>query len=348
MAEQSTRPNDLDIDAGRTLVSLVRDDRPPDDGGGDGAERRLSNRDGSSVIDGEPGTNGSPMTDGGRPVGDERSPAVAGQFYAGADDELREQIDQCFRHEYGPGPLDETGSDGATPTALVSPHAGYPFSGPIAAHGFATLAGDAAPEVAVILGPNHQGVGTAAAVASHECWRTPLGTLPVDGAFASMLVEQSDVATFDDHPHAGEHSIEVQLPFLQYCLDDPSIVPICLTRLGRDRAEKLGRDIAGAIAEGGREAVVVSSTDLTHYEDHRTAADADEPVVDAIRAFDTDAIARAVDGGHTMCGPWATVAGLTAASELGADTGELRQYATSGQTSGRKDRVVGYCSVTLS
>lgn len=290
-----------------------------------------------------------PATDGGHPQDTgERPPAVTGQFYAGAAADLREQISECFRNEYGPGPLGEadTGVSGPV-TALVSPHAGYPFSGPIAAHGFAALAGSDAPETVVICGPNHRGVGATAAVAPHERWRTPLGSVPVDAGLASTLVEASDLATFDDRTHVGEHSIEVQLPFLQHCLDGTSIVPVCLTRPGPPGAEELGRDIAAAVRRTGRDAVVLSSTDLTHYEDHDTAVAADEPVVDAITALNTDAIAEAVEENHSMCGPWATIAGLTAARELGASDCEQVQYATSGQTHGRTDRVVGYCSAVF-
>ncbi|MFB6151156.1 MAG: AmmeMemoRadiSam system protein B [Haloarculaceae archaeon] len=323
----------------------ARSDGPRTD---DGARSADDNADeGARTGDGSTGTD-ERATDGGRPAGTGvRQPSVAGEFYAGTEAGLRRQIDECFAHEYGPGPLDEQ-PGGEPPTALVSPHAGYPFSGPVAAHGFAALAGaDPDPDVAVVLGPNHQGAGEAAAVAPHEAWRTPLGELPVDGDFAAALVEESAVATFDAGTHAGEHSVEVQLPFLQYCMDDLSVVPVCLTRLGRERAVQLGRDVAAAVERTARDAVVVSSTDLTHYEPHGRAEAADEPVVDAIRSLDVEGIARAVSDGHTMCGPWATVAGLTTAGELGATDGELLQYATSGQTEGRRDRVVGYCSVAV-
>ncbi|MFB6089964.1 MAG: AmmeMemoRadiSam system protein B [Halobellus sp.] len=305
-------------------------DDPPDSGG------PPSHDDGGGT---------EPVAAGGRPTGGERDPAVAGRFYARSEDELREQIEECLHHEYGPGVADGDGDD--LPHAVVSPHAGYPFSGPVAAHAFVTLAAEDV-DTAVVIGPNHEGIGTAAAVAPHDRWRTPLGTVPIDDDLATTFVEDSDVARFDGKTHAGEHSIEVQLPFLQHCLDDVTVVPVCLTRLGRDRAEQLGRDIAGAIERIDREAVVVSSTDLTHYEPHERAVSADEPVIEAIEALDVDSIERAVtEEGHSMCGPWATVAGLVAARERGATEGERLQYVTSGQTEGRRDQVVGYCSAAL-
>lgn len=289
-------------------------------------------------------------TDGGRPpAGREREPAVAGEFYAGTAGKLRDQIASCFRHDLGPGPLGETETAlSGSVTAVVSPHAGYPFSGPIAARGVAALAQSDRPETVVICGPNHRGPGADAAVAPHDRWRTPLGRVPVDSALASALVEDSSIATFDDRSHAGEHSIEVQIPFLQYALDAVSVLPVCLSRLGGDRSEQLGRDLAAAIRRSDRDTTILCSTDLTHYEPHDTAVAADEPVVDAIAGFETDHITEAVEGGHTMCGPWSTVAGLTAARELGTRRCDQVAYATSGQTHGQKDRVVGYCSAVFS
>ena len=274
-----------------------------------------------------------------------REPAVAGQFYAGTAETLREQIEDCITHEYGPGALD-TGDGSDTPVALVSPHAGYQFSGPVAAHGFATIAeGDV--DTAVVVGPNHEGVGAPVAVAPHDSWQTPLGPIPVDGDLAAQIVDASDVATFDDRAHAGEHSIEVQLPFLQYCLDDFAVVPICTTRSGRERSEQLGNDIAATIGRSERNAIVVSSTDLTHYQSHETAVKRDRPVVEAIESLDVDGIERAVEEGHSMCGPWATIAGLVAADALGAIEGDCLTYATSGELGGQDSRVVGYCSVAI-
>lgn len=288
--------------------------------------------------------------DGGHPVAGEREPAVAGRFYAGSTDALDEQIRTCFDDEYGPGSGDEsdsaTESEDDSPLALVSPHAGYPFSGPIAAHGFATLSQDV--DTAIVLGPNHSGNGVAAAIAPHTSWRTPLGSVAVDTDLAASIVDRSEVATFDDRTHAGEHSIEVQLPLLQHRLDDIAVVPVCLTRLGRTRAETLGYEIASVVDNSDRTVMLISSTDLTHYIPHESAVRADKPVVEAIENFDTDAIERAVtEENHTMCGPWATVAGLTAARELGATDGQCLQYATSGQTGGDRSQVVGYCSVAL-
>lgn len=296
-----------------------------------------------------------PVPDGGWFFGDDRtgstenelrSPAVAGGFYAGSADSLRDQLEWCFDHELGPGTPRREPS-GPTPIAIVTPHAGYQFSGPIAAHSFARLAAGDEAETVVILGPNHRKRGPAVSVASHDRWRTPLGSLPVDRGLASTIVERSTLATFDSRAHREEHSIEVQLPLLQYVLADVSIVPVCLALSDESPAERLGETIAASIAAVDRPTSIAISTDLTHYSDHETAVDADEPIVDAIRSLDSGAIADAARSGHTMCGPWATVAGLVAARRLGADEGERLQYATSGQTGGEPERVVGYCAAAV-
>ena len=281
-------------------------------------------------------------TDGGGPV-EERPPAVAGQFYAGDEETLRDQLADCFAHEDGPGPVPDA-APVEHPRVVVAPHAGYPSSGPIAAHAYAAFAADQ-PDTVVVLGPNHEGGGAPAAVAAHDRWRTPLGTIPVDTGFAAALVGSG--VTFDARSHAGEHSIEVHLPFLQHCCADVRVVPVCLTQLGRERAMELGRTVATAVDASERDVAVVVSTDLTHDESHATAVEADEPVVDAIAALDPNAVADAVADGHTMCGPWATLAGIVAARELGVTTGTRLQYATSGETDGRQDSVVGYAAVAL-
>ncbi len=284
------------------------------------------------------------VTDGGTI----REPAVAGEFYAGTAERLREQLEESFTHEIGPGPLAEhENTDGETPLALVSPHAGYPYSGPVAAHSYADLAGGDSPESVVFLGPDHRRVGNPVAVAPHDRWRTPLGEVPLDQELAEAVVEASDDATFDSVAHEGEHSIEVQVPFLQHVLDEVSILPICLGGIGQERAEELGRTVAATADRVGRDIVVVSSTDLTHYQPHEAAVEADEPIRKAIERLDTDEIARQVEAAHSMCGPWATVAGLTVAREEGAEGGEIRQYATSADTAGSPSRVVGYCAAEI-
>lgn len=277
-----------------------------------------------------------------------RDPCVAGRFYPANADGLRERIESCFLDEYGPGsPQDIEVAGPGPPIALLCPHAAYAFSGPIAAHSFAAFTQTDPPETVVIIGPNHRGVGVEVAVAPHEVWRTPLGGLSVDLDLANTLVAESDLATFDTKTHTGEHALEVQLPFLQYCLGQVSIVPIAVTRPGPTESVRLGEELAAAVRATGRDATVLVSTDLTHYEDHESAVAADEGLVEAIARLDTETIVQAVRNQHSMCGPWSTVAGLTAARELGASPGQRVEYATSGQIMGDRKRVVGYMAAVF-
>lgn len=297
---------------------------------------------------GQPSTGSSqhdtePRTDGGTV----REPAVAGEFYADDPDTLRAQLRESFAHEIGPGPLAEQQRDAQRPIALVAPHAGYPYSGPVAARSYATLAGQSNPETAIVLGPNHRRVGPDVAVAPSDRWRTPLGEVSIDRELAQAIVDDATSATFDAVAHEAEHAIEVQVPFLQYVLSEVSIVPICLGAAGHDRAESLGVTLASAIDRTDRDVVVVSSTDLTHYQTHDAAREADRPIREAIETLDTDAIAQRVASGHSMCGPWATVATLRAARERGVNAANVLTYATSADTAGSPERVVGYCSSVI-
>ncbi|WP_153952337.1 AmmeMemoRadiSam system protein B [Halosegnis longus] len=271
-----------------------------------------------------------------------RRPAVAGEFYADTESELCEQVVGCFTHDLGPGQRVGTVA-GPTPRFIVAPHAGYPYSGPIAAHGYDRLAAGS-PDVAIVFGPNHDGGGEDVAVAPHDRWLTPFGALPVAADIAQRLVAESDDASFDTRAHEGEHSIEVQLPFLQHC-GVTAVVPVCLGRIGAERARRLGQRVATVAADADRDVVTVASTDLTHYEPDAVAREADEPVVDALAAGDPDTVIDAKRHGHTMCGPWGAVAGLTAAAALDCTAGETLAYATSADTAGTPARVVGYASV---
>ncbi|QSG09251.1 AmmeMemoRadiSam system protein B [Halapricum desulfuricans] len=286
---------------------------------------------------------GEPRTDG----GGVRTPAVAGGFYAGDADGLEEQLRESFTHEVGPGSLAEHDADPRRPLGLIVPHAGYPYSGPVAAHAYATLARSDTPETVVVFGPNHRRVGESVAVAPHDRWRTPLGDVPVDRELAETVVDRHGAATFDPVAHEGEHSIEVQVPFLQHVLPEVSILPICLGTLDHDRAERLGTAVADAVDRTGRSAVVVGSTDLTHYQPHEAAVEADRPVREAIERLDSDTIASLSAEGHSMCGPWSTVATVSAARELGSESGDILAYATSADTAGSPDRVVGYCAAAI-
>ena len=279
-------------------------------------------------------------------MADVRTPAVAGQFYAGTATELRDQIERSFAHEIGPGPLSAREQRTSLPAGLVSPHAGYPYSGPVAAHGFARLHAGGRPDAVVIVGPNHSGRGDPLAISAAEEWETPLGRVPVAEDLRSELAA-SDGITVDEATHAAEHALEVQVPFLQYLYaDQVPILPIVMTRQDRDHVEILSRALA-ALRADHEDVVVIASTDLTHYEPASRARERDRPIREAITALDGEAILDAAGAGHTMCGAGPTAAMLETAVATGASRGDVLQYATSGDTAGGSDSVVGYVAASV-
>lgn len=279
-----------------------------------------------------------------------RKPAVAGQFYAGTESGLREQIEDAFRHDIGPGEIPTVAEGSPDLRSIVSPHAGYPYSGPVAAHGFAAMAMDGTPDIVVIVGPNHRGFGESVAVSEADAWETPLGRVPIEKVFRDSLLETSSVVRADEPTHAGEHSIEVQIPFLQYLYDESvPILPIAMTSQDEGTARELATDLETVLDGFPGSAVLIASTDLTHYEPRSVAAAKDQEVIDQIESLDVaglyDTIARE---SVSMCGYGPTATGIAVASDGGASGGTLLRYATSGDTGGSTSEVVGYAAVSLS
>ncbi|MGM0398332.1 MAG: AmmeMemoRadiSam system protein B [Halobacteriota archaeon] len=279
-----------------------------------------------------------------------RRPAVAGRFYEDDPDRLRQQVVETFTHRLGPGTVPAPASGRPDQFGLVAPHAGLPFSGPVAAHGMGALAASGRPDVLIIVGPNHTGTGEPLAVSEADQWRTPLGTVDVDEAVRERLVAESEHAVLDETAHRREHAIEVQVPFVQVVYDDPpAVVPVVMGRQTRAMASDLGSSIETAVAESAEAVVAIASTDLTHYEPQPVAEAADETVIERIEALDPDGLFDVVErDAISMCGYGPTAAVMTAAKDLGAERGECLQYATSGDVTGSTDDVVGYCSATLS
>ncbi len=279
----------------------------------------------------------------------ERSPAVAGQFYPADPDQLKETIEECFKHELGPGDVPEVSSSPCEVPGAVVPHAGYQYSGPVAAHTYKTLAEAGTPETVVILGPNHTGMGTAVATMTSGRWKTPLGAVEIDSEFARELVEECGVVDDDLEAHVQEHSIEVQLPFLEYLYGDEfKFVPVCMAMHDLKTARELGEAIAKVAEDLDRNVVVLASTDLTHYEPHDVAQEKDEKVIEKIVELDEQAMVEVVERHNvSMCGVGPTAATIVAVKELGAERGELLKYATSGDVTGDRSQVVGYAAVVF-
>jgi len=272
-----------------------------------------------------------------------RKPAVSGMFYAGNAGELEEQIEWCFKHELGPGVVLRVNGKGPREiVAVVVPHAGYYYSGPVAAHAYKALAGDGPFDTAVILGPNHTGYGQPVSVWTGASWSTPLGEVEIDRELAQKLL--GGVIQADETAHVREHSIEVQLPWLQYLFKTVKIVPITMLAQDLDTARTVGR----AISRAGDNPVIIASSDLTHYEPHSVAMQKDASIIEAIVALDEEELyERCQRLNCTMCGYGPVAAAIVAAKEVKAKKASLLKYATSGDTSGDFSRVVGYGSVVI-
>ncbi|MDI9620092.1 MAG: AmmeMemoRadiSam system protein B [Candidatus Nezhaarchaeota archaeon] len=276
-----------------------------------------------------------------------RYPAVAGFFYEGDPDSLKKRLGWCFKHRLGPGSLPNVGRGERSIVGLVSPHAGYMYSGPVAAHSYYELALDGKPDIVVILGPNHTGLGSGVSIVDSGTWKTPLGVVEVNSEVARKIARNSELISVDYLAHEQEHSIEVQLPFLQYLYgDDFTVVPICMMLQMRDVCLDVGRAIAEAVKE--ENAVIIASTDFTHYEPHDSAHEKDGKVLKAIASLDPESLLRLVEAlPVSMCGPGPVATMLYAAKRLGASTARILSYATSGDVTGDKHAVVGYGAVKV-
>ncbi|RLE55762.1 MAG: hypothetical protein DRJ26_00335 [Candidatus Methanomethylicota archaeon] len=275
-----------------------------------------------------------------------RSPAVAGMFYESHPESLKRRIDWCFTHNLGPGSIPEVSDGPRSIVGLVCPHAGYMYSGPVAAWSYHALARDGKPECFVILGPNHTGVGAAVSIMTSGRWRTPLGDVEVDSDLAESILKYAEVVEEDFYAHLSEHSIEVQLPFLQYLYGEVKFVPICMMLQNYDVASKVGQAIARAAAD--RDVVVIASTDFTHYEPQQIALENDEAVIRRILELDPEGVFEGVYRRNvSMCGPGPVVSMLVACRQLGASRALKLKYATSGDITGDYIAVVGYASIAI-
>jgi AmmeMemoRadiSam system protein B len=275
-----------------------------------------------------------------------RRPTQAGAFYEGDAEALKTQIENCFLHEFGPKKLPKVNKNGSREIiGLVCPHAGYMYSGPVAANAYYELASDGKPETVVILGPNHTGYGSALALVNEGFWRTPLGDVEVDGETADEIVRETRLVDVDEVAHRFEHSIEVQLPFLQYLYGSEfKFVPICFQMQDLDSAVEVGKALVEVL--GDRNAVVIASSDLTHYEPQRSAAAKDMAALKAVEAMDEKRFYTIIEAQNvTACGYGPIAALITTAKGLNAKEAKLLCYRSSGDITGDTSSVVGYAAV---
>ena len=277
-----------------------------------------------------------------------RRPAVAGAFYEADRTRLVREIEACYLDRRGPGKIPTVNESGPRNViGLVNPHAGYVYSGPAAAKGFSAVAEDGRPGCFVILGPNHGRGHYVNAIQTSGAWATPLGESPVHEALAARLAGLCPGLQVGAGGFVGEHSLEVQVPFIQHLfgLQTP-IVPIMMLDQDASAARAIGNGLAEALA--GENAVIVASTDMTHFESAELAARQDRILIDRMEALDPEGLLRERERrGITMCGYGPVAAMLFAALKLGATQAGMIDYTNSGEVSASRE-VVAYLSLIVS
>jgi AmmeMemoRadiSam system protein B len=264
-----------------------------------------------------------------------RRPAVAGSFYDGDPERLKHEVREHLG-EAGP----------AQPAfGAIAPHAGYIYSGPVAGAVYARIE---VPATAIVLCPNHTGRGAPAAVEPSDAWRTPLGDVRVDKGLASRLMELAPSLTEDSSAHAREHSLEVQLPFLQLRRPDVAIVPVCLGAPDVALCREVGHALAAVVAESEEPPLLIASSDMNHFESRTVGRAKDDRALARVEALDPEGLFRTVVGENiTMCGFLPSTALLFAAREAGVSSAKVVARRDSGDRTGDTSSVVGYAGVIL-
>jgi len=273
-----------------------------------------------------------------------RAAAVAGRFYPADRAELRAEIAEYARGDPVPGTVTR-GATKAPARGCVVPHAGYMFSGHVAGAVYGSLD---IPSRCILLGPRHFPRGAPMAILTEGSWATPLGEAEVDAELARAMAHECPMLREDAVAHEREHSLEVQLPFLQELAPGFRFVPIVLVSDRFGALEELGRAVARVVKAARDRVMVVASTDLNHYEDDAITRVKDARAVEKIVALDARGLFDTVrNEGISMCGYAATVAMIVTMRELGATEAKLVRYATSGDVNGIRDEVVGYAGIVV-
>jgi len=264
-----------------------------------------------------------------------REPVVAGQFYPASPSQLKAMIEAFIDEKVAKEEV----------IGLVSPHAGYIYSGPVAG---AVISKIKFKDTFVIMGPNHTGRGKPLSIMTQGTWKTPLGEVEIDSELGKRILATSSHLEEDHVAHQYEHSIEVQLPFLQYFKPDIKVVPILLAYSTGAVYKEIGQAIAKAIKELNKGAVIIASSDMTHYEPQEAAQRKDTQAIEAILDLNEEELLKRIDELNiSMCGYAPTASLISAAKELGATGAELVRYQTSGDTTGDYSSVVGYAGVIV-
>ncbi|HEX2524223.1 MAG TPA: AmmeMemoRadiSam system protein B [Terriglobia bacterium] len=264
-----------------------------------------------------------------------RKPAVAGRFYPADPESLRFEVARHLGHIQAD--LDARGA--------IVPHAGYMYSGHVAGAVYSRLK---VPAKAIILCPNHTGLGASLAIMTSGSWELPLGKVQIDTLLADRLMHHCHLLSEDAQAHRSEHSLEVQLPFLYHLREDLQFVPIAIGTSGYASLERLGKGIEATLNEMSEDVLVIASSDMNHYESDETTRVKDRKAIEKLLALDPKGLYEVVKSESiTMCGYGAAIAMLHGLQPLHARKAELIKYATSGDVSGNKKEVVGYAGIVV-
>ena len=268
-----------------------------------------------------------------------RQPAVAGSFYQDEKELLKKQIEKCFFSPIGIGKLPQYKKGERKIKGAVVPHAGYMYSGPVASHVYNAISEDGFPEIFIILGPNHTGYGSGIALTT-ETFSMPFGKVEIDTEITKKMF--GTIIDNDINAHRYEHSIEVQLPFLQYINPNFKFIPICIGIQDYKTAKEIGEVIKNSIKN--KDVIVIASTDFTHYESRTEAERKDKLAIDAILKLDAKLLYNRIkENNITMCGYGPVMAML---ESIDGKKAKLLKYATSGDIEKMHD-VVGYAGIII-
>lgn len=265
-----------------------------------------------------------------------RQPAVAHRFYPGHPRELEQTVREL---------LSGSKTKVEKAIAIISPHAGYMYSGGLAGK---TIGSAVIPKTVMIIGPNHHGQGAAVAISTIP-WEMPNGTVPIATALAEKLAESSSLIHIDELAHKFEHSLEVQVPFLQFMQPDLQLVPVVVSQISYNDCRKVAEAIAAVLKESKEDVLLLASTDMSHYESRSSASVKDGRALAKVTALDPEGLySTIVNERISMCGFIPVTITLLAAREMGASSAQMIGYTDSGEMSGDTAQVVGYAGVIIS
>ena len=265
-----------------------------------------------------------------------RKPAVSGYFYPGREDALKKMVAGMLATEI----------EKEKAICVVSPHAGFEYSGSVAGAVFSSVE---LPDTFIILGPSHRPIQSRVAIMKEGDWETPLGQAKIESSLAELIMSHSPLIEKDEIAHVHEHSLEVQLPFIQYLKESVAMVPICLSyHLSFKELEDLGKAIANGVKDFKKDVLIVASTDMSHYVEQSIAKEKDFLAINRILELDAQGLHDTVGRENiSMCGFQPTTSALIASKELGAEKAVLIKYQTSGDRTGDYSEVVGYAGIRI-